>query len=82
MAVCGLDLSGLGCGPVADAYEHGNEPSVSIKREKFLNQLNVLLACKEGTYTMDLVGWLVGQFVGLFQDSLACETPAYEVQIS
>jgi hypothetical protein len=33
----GLDSSGLGLGPVADACEHGNEPSASIKRGGFLD---------------------------------------------
>jgi hypothetical protein len=27
----GLDLSGSGYGPMMGSYEHGNEPSVSIK---------------------------------------------------
>ena len=31
MWVCGLDWAGPGQGQVADAYECGNEPSVSIK---------------------------------------------------
>jgi hypothetical protein len=33
---CGLDLSGLGYGPVASCYEHGNVPSGSMKGGKFL----------------------------------------------
>jgi hypothetical protein len=35
MGRCGLDASGLGQGPVADSWEHGNEPSGSIKRGEF-----------------------------------------------
>jgi hypothetical protein len=31
MGRCGLDASGSGQGPVAISYEHGNEPSISIK---------------------------------------------------
>jgi len=36
---CGLDSSGSGQGPVADSCERGNEPSSSIKGEKFLDWL-------------------------------------------
>jgi hypothetical protein len=35
----GLDASGSGQGPVADCYEHGNEPSDSIRGGKFLDLL-------------------------------------------
>jgi hypothetical protein len=34
---CGLDSSGSGWGSVAGSCEHGNEPSGSIKDEKFLD---------------------------------------------
>jgi hypothetical protein len=32
----GLDSSGLGQGPVAGSYEHGNEPSGTIKAGNFV----------------------------------------------
>jgi hypothetical protein len=32
---CELDSAGSGYGPVAGSYEHGNEPSGSIKGEEF-----------------------------------------------
>jgi hypothetical protein len=35
----GLDASGSGYGPVAGSCGHGNEPSGSIKRGGFRNQL-------------------------------------------
>jgi hypothetical protein len=35
--VGGLDVSGSGWGQVAGSCEHGNEPSGSIKGEKFLD---------------------------------------------
>jgi hypothetical protein len=34
---CGLDASRSGQGQVADSYENGNEPSVSIIDGKFLD---------------------------------------------
>jgi hypothetical protein len=34
---CGLDSSGSGYGPVAGSFEHGNEPSGSLKGEGFLD---------------------------------------------
>jgi hypothetical protein len=34
----GLDSYGSGWGPVVDFCEHGNEPSSSIKGEKFLEK--------------------------------------------
>jgi hypothetical protein len=37
---CGLDTSGSGQGPVADSYEHGNEPLGSTEGEEFLDQLS------------------------------------------
>jgi hypothetical protein len=33
---CGLDASSSGLGPAAGSYEHGNEPSGSIKVGEFL----------------------------------------------
>jgi len=33
----GLDLSGLGQGPVAGSCEHSNKPSGSIKVDKYLD---------------------------------------------
>jgi hypothetical protein len=36
---CGMDSTGSGEDPVADSCEHGNEPSGSIKRGEFLQQL-------------------------------------------
>jgi hypothetical protein len=32
---CGMDASGLGQGQALGSYEHGNEPSGSMKGEKF-----------------------------------------------
>jgi hypothetical protein len=32
-----VNASGSGVGPVTGSYEHGNEPSVSIKGREFLN---------------------------------------------
>jgi hypothetical protein len=37
VGTCGLHASGLGKGPVAGSYEHGNEPSDSIKGGEFLD---------------------------------------------
>jgi len=37
---CGLNLSSLGQGPMADCYEHGNGPLGSIKDRKFLESLS------------------------------------------
>jgi hypothetical protein len=34
---CGLDASGSGQGPVADCFEHGNEPSGPPKGGEFLD---------------------------------------------
>jgi len=34
---CGLDTSGSGQRPMADSYEHSNEPSSSIKGGEFLD---------------------------------------------
>jgi hypothetical protein len=34
---CGLDLSGLGWGPVAGSCEHGNEPSGPTKVREFVD---------------------------------------------
>jgi hypothetical protein len=31
---CGLDSSGLVCGPVMASWEHGNEPSGAIKEAR------------------------------------------------
>jgi len=39
---------------VAFSCEHGNEPSCSIKREEFLDQLSVVLA-SDGLYSTELV---------------------------
>jgi hypothetical protein len=39
---CGLDASGLGCGPVASSYEYSNEISGSIKGGEFLETLGDL----------------------------------------
>jgi hypothetical protein len=35
-----MDSSGLGQGPVLGTYEHGNEPSGSIKGRQFLDWLS------------------------------------------
>jgi hypothetical protein len=40
---------------VAGSYEHGNEPSGSIKCREFLDRLSVLLAYQEGLCSMELV---------------------------
>jgi hypothetical protein len=32
---CGVDASGSGWGPVVGSFEHGNEPSSSIKTGEF-----------------------------------------------
>jgi hypothetical protein len=37
---CGLDLCSSGYGPVANACEHGNKPSDSIKDGEFLDKLS------------------------------------------
>jgi hypothetical protein len=34
-----LDSSGSGQGPVASSYQQGNEPSGSIKGQRFIDQL-------------------------------------------
>jgi hypothetical protein len=36
---CGLDSSGLGWGPLAGSYEHGNESSGCIKCREHLHEL-------------------------------------------
>jgi hypothetical protein len=38
MSGCEVDSSGLGYGPVAGSYEHGNECSGSIKGRELLHQ--------------------------------------------
>jgi hypothetical protein len=38
---CGLDVSGLGKGPVAGFCKHGNEPSGSIKGGGFLHRVTL-----------------------------------------
>jgi hypothetical protein len=43
---------------VAGSCEHGDEPSGSIKRGKFLDQLSVLLASQEGLCSMEFVSCL------------------------
>jgi hypothetical protein len=40
---------------VAGSYEHGNEPSVSIKCGEFFDQLSILLASQEGLCSTELV---------------------------
>jgi hypothetical protein len=40
---------------VAASFEHGNEPSSSIKGGEFLDYLSVLLASQEGLCSMELV---------------------------
>jgi hypothetical protein len=47
--------SGSGYGPVAGSYEHGNEPSSSIKGGEFLYYLSVLLASQTGLCSLQLV---------------------------
>jgi hypothetical protein len=37
-----MDSSGSGKGPVTGSFEHGNEPSMSIKGGEFLDQLSKL----------------------------------------
>jgi hypothetical protein len=38
--ICLLDASGSGHGPVTGYYEHGSEPSGSIKGEEFFDWLS------------------------------------------
>jgi hypothetical protein len=45
---------------VAGSYEHGTEPSGSIKCGEFLDQLSVLLAFQEGLCSMEIVNVLKG----------------------
>jgi hypothetical protein len=40
---------------VAGSYEHGNEPSGSIKCGEFLDWLSIFLVSKEGLCSMELV---------------------------
>jgi hypothetical protein len=40
---------------VVSSFEHGNEPSGSIKGREFLDQLSILLASQEGLCSMELV---------------------------
>jgi hypothetical protein len=53
---------------VASSCEHGNEPSGSIKGGKFLDSLNVLLACQEA----------LSMLQGLTQRFANCGAPPQE----
>jgi hypothetical protein len=54
---CGLHSSGSGYGPLGGYCEHSNEPSGSVKGEKFLNSL-VTVSFSRRTLLRG-VGWWV-----------------------
>jgi hypothetical protein len=51
---------------VAGSFEHGNEPSGSIKCGEFFDWLSVLLASQEGLCSMELVSYLSVQYTPSF----------------